>query len=122
MPAIFKPRTGEVVSNELDEIACWFIETDCNKEGFFVRYAYFFGANDPYSALKTTLKAEIDPDAWARLQSVALKHLHHLILAVERPTKFELIINLNAPKQTGLRIPSNVLARMKTKGSTAFSY
>ena len=53
MPAIFKPRTGEVVSNELDEIACWFIETDCNKEGFFVRYAYFFGANDPYSALKT---------------------------------------------------------------------
>ena len=122
MPAIFKPRTGEVVSNELDEIACWFIETDCNKEGFFVRYAYFFGANDPYSALKTTLKAEIDPDAWARLQSVALKHLHHLILAIERPTKFELIINLNAPKQTGLTIPSNVLARIKTKGSTAFSY
>jgi adenine-specific DNA-methyltransferase len=72
MPAIFKPRTGEVVSNGPDEIACWFIETDCNKEGFFVRYAYFFGANDPYSALKTTLKAEIDPDAWARLQASPL--------------------------------------------------
>ena len=28
---------------------------------------YFLGANDPYKALKTTLKAEIDLDAWATL-------------------------------------------------------
>jgi adenine-specific DNA-methyltransferase len=34
-----------------------------------VRHAYFLGASDPYSALKTTLKAEIDPDAWATLNS-----------------------------------------------------
>ena len=31
------------------------------------RHAYFLGANDPYKALKTTLKAEINEDAWAIL-------------------------------------------------------
>ena len=38
------------------------IDTDYNEESFFVRHAYFLGANDPYKALKTTLKAEIDED------------------------------------------------------------
>jgi adenine-specific DNA-methyltransferase len=66
---VFKPQTGEVVSNGPDEIACWFIDTDYNEESFFVRHAYFLGANDPYSALKTTLKAEIDPEAWATLNN-----------------------------------------------------
>ena len=42
--------------------------TDYN-ESFFVRHAYFLGANYPYSALKTTLKAEIDSEAWATLHS-----------------------------------------------------
>ena len=48
---------------------CWFIDTDYNEESFFVRQAYFLGANDPYKALKTTLKAEIDEEAWATLNS-----------------------------------------------------
>jgi adenine-specific DNA-methyltransferase len=66
---VFKPQTGEVVSDSVDGIACWFIDTDYNEESFFVRQAYFLGANDPYSALKTTLKAEINEDAWATLHS-----------------------------------------------------
>ena len=58
---VFHPNTGEVRSHGADGIACWFIDTDYNEESFFVRHAYFLGANDPYKALKTTLKAEIDP-------------------------------------------------------------
>ena len=64
---VFHPATGEVRSDGPDGIACWFIDTDYNEESFFVRHAYFLGANDPYKALKTTLKAEIDADAWATL-------------------------------------------------------
>ena len=66
---VFDPSTGEVRSDNADGIACWLIDTDYNEESFFVRHAYFMGQNDPYSALKITLKAEIDPDAWASLRS-----------------------------------------------------
>ena len=88
---VFKPQTGEVVSDGADGIACWFIDTDYNQESFFVRHAYFLGANDPYGALKTTLKAEIDAEAWATLNSdtsrafdkpkngrIAVKVINHL--------------------------------------------
>src|SRR5436305_3293478 len=66
---VFKPQTGEVISDGADGIACWFIDTDYNEESFFVRHAYFLGANDPYNALKTTLKAEINEEAWSTLHS-----------------------------------------------------
>lgn len=61
------PQSGEVRSSNTNEIACWFIDTDYNEESFFVRHAYFLGANDPYKSLKTTLKAEIDEEAWESL-------------------------------------------------------
>jgi adenine-specific DNA-methyltransferase len=64
---VYHPNTGEVTSSSADEIACWFIDTDYNEESFFVRHAYFLGANDPYDALKRTLKAEVDAEAWASL-------------------------------------------------------
>ena len=64
---VYDPNTGEVRSNDVKGIAAWFIDTDYNEESFFVRHAYFLGANDPYKALKTTLKAEIDEEAWATL-------------------------------------------------------
>ncbi len=66
---VFHPNTGEVRSDGAEGIACWFIDTDYNEESFFVRHAYFLGANDPYRALKTTLKAEINAEAWATLNS-----------------------------------------------------
>ena len=88
---VFHPNTGEVRSDGPEGIACWFIDTDYNEESFFVRHAYFLGASDPYSALKTTLKAEINEDAWATLHSdtsrpfqkpksgrIAVKVINHL--------------------------------------------
>ncbi|MDB5540083.1 MAG: methylase [Devosia sp.] len=66
---VFDPSTGEIRSDGKDGIAAWFIDTDYNEESFFVRHAYFLGANDPYKSLKTALRAEIDEDAWASLYS-----------------------------------------------------
>lgn len=65
---IFKPATGQVISSEPDDIACWFVDTDYNEESFFVRHAYFPGADIPYKQLKTTLKGEIDEEAWDSLK------------------------------------------------------
>ena len=66
---VFVPRTGEIRSNELKDIAAWFIDTDYDEESFFVRHAYFLGggSSDPYKSLKTALKAEIDREAWSTL-------------------------------------------------------
>ena len=88
---VFKPQSGKVESSNTDEIACWFIDTDYNEESFFVRHAYFLGANDPYDSLKKTLKAEIDESAWETLHSdtsrpfpkpkskrIAVKVINHL--------------------------------------------
>jgi adenine-specific DNA-methyltransferase len=88
---VFHPNTGEVRSDGAEGIACWFIDTDYNEESFFVRHAYFLGANDPYKSLKTTLKAEINQEAWDTLNSdisrpfdkpkngrIAVKVINHL--------------------------------------------
>ena len=73
---VFHPSTGEVRSDGPDGIACWFVDTDYNEESFFVRQAYFLGANDPYKSLKTTLKAEINEEAWETLHSDTSRSFH----------------------------------------------
>ena len=88
---VFHPNTGKVWSHGPEGIACWFIDTDYNEESFFVRHAYFLGASDPYKSLKTTLRAEINAEAWETLKSdtsrpfprpesgrIAVKVINHL--------------------------------------------
>jgi adenine-specific DNA-methyltransferase len=65
---IFRPQTGLVESSDADDIACWFIDTDYSGESFFVRQAYFPGADVPYKQLRATLKEEIDEEAWESLK------------------------------------------------------
>ena len=97
LPPLLLPRAGRSSPRTAPAAtappprARWFIDTDYNEESFFVRHAYFLGANDPYKALKTTLKAEINEEAWATLNSdtsrpfdkpksgrIAVKVINHL--------------------------------------------
>jgi len=66
---VYDPTTGQIRNSSTDDIACWFIDTDYNEESFFVRHAYFCGADEPYEKLKRALKAEIDEAAWSSLYS-----------------------------------------------------
>jgi adenine-specific DNA-methyltransferase len=64
---VYDPTTGQIRSASTDDIACWFIDTDYNGESFFVRHAYFTGADEPYDKLKRALRADIDEAAWSSL-------------------------------------------------------
>lgn len=88
---IFDPKSGEARSDGVESIACWFIDTDYDKENFFVRQAYFPAVKDPYKSMKTTLKGHIDKEAWDSLRSdtsrwfakpssglIAVKVINHL--------------------------------------------
>jgi adenine-specific DNA-methyltransferase len=63
---VFHPNTGEVRSDSAEGIACWFIDTDYNEESFFVRHAYFLGANDPYGAPTAPSKPRSGPRSMRR--------------------------------------------------------
>ncbi|HSY64602.1 MAG TPA: site-specific DNA-methyltransferase [Terriglobales bacterium] len=66
---VYDPTTGQIRSHSTDDIACWFIDTSYNGESFFVRHAYFTGADEPYEKLKRALRAEINESAWSALYS-----------------------------------------------------
>ncbi|MFH1717681.1 MAG: site-specific DNA-methyltransferase [Planctomycetota bacterium] len=99
---IYDPTTGEIRNNSTDDIACWFIDTNYNGESFFVRHAYFTGADRPYEKLKRALRAEINEEAWSMLYStksrpfdppetgkIAVKVINHYgdeVLKVYEPT------------------------------------
>ena len=100
---VYDPTTGEVRSHSTDDVACWFIDTDYNGESFFVRHAYFCGADEPYEKLKKALRAEIDEGEWSKLYAtkslpfdaplkgkIAVKVINHYgdeVLKVYTPSK-----------------------------------
>jgi adenine-specific DNA-methyltransferase len=66
---VYDPTTGQIRNSSIDDIACWFIDTNYNGESFFVRHAYFTGGDKPYEKLQRVLKAEINEAAWTSLYS-----------------------------------------------------
>jgi len=84
---IYDPTTGQIRNSSTDDIACWFIDTDYNGESFFVRHAYFTGADEPYEKLKRALRADIDEGAWQTLYSTQRRPL-------ERPQSGKIAIKV----------------------------
>ncbi|MGO9097836.1 MAG: DNA methyltransferase [Bryobacteraceae bacterium] len=66
---VYDPTTQQIRSHSTDDIACWFIDTEYNGESFFVRHAYFTGADQPYEKLKRALRADVDEAAWSAIYS-----------------------------------------------------
>ena len=66
---VYDPTTGAVRSSSVDDIAAWFLDTDYDGDAFFVRHAYFTGADDPYERLRKALRADISDEAWATVNS-----------------------------------------------------
>jgi adenine-specific DNA-methyltransferase len=66
---VYDPNSGELRSDDTDQVALWMIDTAYNGDSFFVRHCYFTGGQDPYARLKRAPKADIDEDAWATLNS-----------------------------------------------------
>lgn len=88
---VYNPAKGEIISDNANDIASWFIDTDYNEESFFVRQAYFLGQKNPYDSLKRALNTEIDKEIWESLNSaisrpfprpkngrIAVKVINHL--------------------------------------------
>jgi adenine-specific DNA-methyltransferase len=74
---VYNPISGEIRSGTADDIAMWMIDTDYNEESFFVRHCYFPGRDDPFKRLKVALKADIDEEAWATLNSTTSRPFPH---------------------------------------------
>jgi len=66
---VYDPTTGELRSSSVDDIAAWFLDTSYDGDAFFVRHAYFTGADDPYDKLRRALRADISDEAWATVNS-----------------------------------------------------
>jgi Adenine specific DNA methylase Mod len=66
---VYDPTTGELRSSSVDDIAAWFLDTSYDGDAFFVRHAYFTGADDPYDKLRRALRADISDEAWATINS-----------------------------------------------------
>ncbi len=66
---VYDPTTGQLRSSSVDDIAAWFLDTNYDGDAFFVRHAYFTGADDPYDKLHRALRADISDEAWATVNS-----------------------------------------------------
>ena len=66
---VYDPTTGALRSSSVDDIAAWFLDTDYDGDAFFVRHAYFTGADDPYDKLRRALRADISDEAWGSVNS-----------------------------------------------------
>jgi adenine-specific DNA-methyltransferase len=74
---VYDPTTGALRSSSVGDIACWFLDTNYDEESFFVRHAYFVGADDPFEKLRRALRADISDEAWDSLNRYVSRPFSH---------------------------------------------
>ncbi len=88
---VFDPTSGEVRSDNTDGITTWLVDTDYNGESFLSGMPTSWEPVTRTKSLRTSLKAEIDEEAWSTLNSdvsrpfgrpssgrIAVKVINHL--------------------------------------------
>lgn len=58
-----------------------------DEQSFFVRQAYFTGADEPYEKLQRASRAEIDPEAWGMLYQT-------MSMPFEKPKKGKIAVKV----------------------------
>jgi adenine-specific DNA-methyltransferase len=66
---VYYPMTQELCVRSIEDVACWFVDTEHKGESSFVRHACFTGGDQPYDKLKHALRPDVDEAAWAALYS-----------------------------------------------------
>ena len=66
---VYDPTTGASAHSSVDDIAAWFLDTDYDGDAFFVRHAYFTGADDPYDKLCASPEGRHIDEAWATVNT-----------------------------------------------------
>lgn len=66
----YDPTTGEVKSDELKEVAAWFLDTDYDKNSVFcIRQAFFPNNNNAWQKLEKALRGVIDQEKFDALNT-----------------------------------------------------
>jgi adenine-specific DNA-methyltransferase len=65
---IYDPLTGEAHSTRGEDVAAWFLDTDYDGKTFHICQAFFPGDAEAWEKLQRALKAQIDAEAFAKMQ------------------------------------------------------
>jgi adenine-specific DNA-methyltransferase len=68
---IYDPTTGAVHHTRGEDVAAWFLDTDYDGMTFHICQAFFPGDPDAWDKLQRALRAQIDPEAFAKMRGTA---------------------------------------------------
>jgi adenine-specific DNA-methyltransferase len=65
---IYDPLTGEVHSTRGEDVAAWFLDTDCDCKTFHICQAFFPGDANAWEKPQRALKVQIDAEAFEQMR------------------------------------------------------
>ena len=71
----YDPLSGSMVSGDSDDVDCWMIDTDYDRESFYAREIYFpntkpLWAKNQFTTIEKMLGSDIDSDRWDRFTTL----------------------------------------------------